>query len=180
MAGRLPGRLIDAWRSPRASWRAESGRGEPRLLAYGFAAALFLTLGPVLAEMIRPTEASAEDRLGWVAARIFVGLSFGVLSLYAVAGLVALIARLFGGALDGRRGRTTLFWSAFASGPAACVAHAAGAFVGATAIGAAAAGVVWCVLLAPMIAEAYDFALSRVVIAFSLFAALAFALRSLA
>ena len=180
MSDHLPARAVHAWMAPRASLIAERANGEGRLLAYAFGAAFFLTLGPILAEAAAPTAQSAEDRTGWVAARLFTGLSFGVLALYGVAALLNLGARLFGGASDGVGARAALFWSGFASGPVAVLAHVGGAAAGASEWGGIAGGLLWCALLAPMTSAVYDFSRLRVATVFAAIAIAAFALKALA
>ena len=96
-----------------------------------------------------------------------IGFSFLPLSLYAVAALVRLVCRAFGGVAPGDDGdwkacRLAFFWSALASGPVAAVLHAVGAMLGAPAVGAFASGAAWLALLAPMLAAAQGFRAIRV------------------
>ncbi|MEL7463665.1 MAG: hypothetical protein AAFN79_06340 [Pseudomonadota bacterium] len=170
----LAGRIAYAWSAPAASWRAEWSGPPPesRLIALAFGAALFLTLGPVAAEAIRPTLALGEERAPWFAARLLIGFSFLPLALYLVAALFALICKVFRGAAPGDGGswkacRLALFWSALASGPAAAVTYAVGAAINAPEAASLVAGVLWAGLLAPMLAAAQGFPLYRVAIVFA-------------
>ena len=176
----LAGRIAAAWRDPAASWRAEWAPPPPeaRLVAMAFGAALFLTLGPLAAETIRPSQALGEDRTPWFAARLLIGFSFLPLSLYAVAALIRMISAVFGGRAQGDGGdwkacRLAFFWSALASGPVAALLYAIGAVSGSTSAGAAASGIAWLMLLAPMLAAAQSFQTRRVALAFAGLAALA-------
>lgn len=169
----LAGRIVAAWRDPAASWRAEwtPAPSEARLVALAFGAALFLTIGPLAAEAIRPAAALGDDRAPWFVARLLIGFSFLPLSLYAVAAVIRLVCRACGGAAPGEGGdwkacRLAFFWSALASGPVAAVLCAAGAAAGAASVGAFASGVAWLALLAPMLAAAQGFPVLRVALAF--------------
>lgn len=175
----LVGRIGFAWRDPAASWRAEWTPPPPeaRLVAVSFGAALFLTLGPVASEAIRPMAAFGEDRAPWFAARLLIGFSFLPLALYGAAALIALVCKLFRGAAPGEGGswkacRLAFFWSALASGPVAALIHALGALANASAIATALAGLVWLALLAPMLAAAQGFRVSRVALVFAVIAGL--------
>ena len=176
----LAGRIVAAWRDPAGSWRAEwaPAPSEARLVALAFGASLFLTIGPLAAEAIRPAEAFGDERAPWFAARLLIGFSFLPLSLYAVAALLRLVSAACGGAAPGEGGgwkacRLAFFWSALASGPVAAIVHALGAIAGASSFGAAASGAVWLALLAPMLAAAQGFRLMRVALVFAVIAALA-------
>ena len=115
----LASRVAGAFRAPGASYLAEKAPGlnERRLIAYGFGAALFLTLGRVMAETIRPELAAGAERVPWFAATILIGFSFGVLALYAIAALIRLVCRAFGGEGGWAETRLALFWSGLAAGP---------------------------------------------------------------
>lgn len=152
-----------AWRAltaPGASFREENHAGltEPRLVAFAFGASLFLTLGRVLAETIRPELALGEDRTAWFAATILIGFSFGVLALYAFAAVIRLICRLFRGAGSWADTRLALFWSGAAAGPLIMLGHALGAAVDGRSLGALIGGAVWVIWFAPMLAAAHGFA----------------------
>lgn len=168
----LTSRMLAAWRDPGASWRAEwrADPPESRLLAIAFGAAAFLTLGPVAAEAIRPTLVAGAERAPWFAARLFIGFSFLPLALYLAAAVIALICRACGGEVPAdtpdtpsrwRAVRLAFFWSAFASGPFAALAHALTAFFGVGG-GGFVAGLAWLWLLSPMLAAAQGFAPRRV------------------
>lgn len=178
MTRTLIGRMALAWSAPGASWREEreAGRGEPRLLAFAFGACLFLTLGEMGAEFIRPVVAVGDDRQAWFAARFIAGLSFFPLALYGSAALMGLIAKAFRGEGDWSGTRLALFWSGLASGPAAAVIIAAGAGLGFTDEAKLAAGAVWVLLLAPMLAAAHGFRPWRVALVFLALTAGAFLL----
>ena len=170
----LVGRIFAAWRAPAASWRSEWTPTPPeaRLVALAFGAALFLTIGPVAAEAIRPSAAFGDERAPWFAARLLIGFSFLPLSLYAVAAILRIVSSAFGGVAPGEGGswkacRLAFFWSALASGPVAALAHAVGAIAGAPGVGAAVAGVAWLALLSPMLAAAQGFRVSRVAAVFA-------------
>lgn len=171
----LAARIGGAWADPAGSFRAETGAGEPRLLAYAMGASACLALGDVAAEAIRPTLAG-EARDVWFASRIFAGLSFFPLALYASAALLRLLARAAGGSGGWRETRLALFWSGFVSGPAAALALAAGPALGQPEAARLAAGLLWVGLLAPMLAAAHGFSPLRVLLAFLGAAAAAFAL----
>lgn len=174
--------MIAAWRDPAASFVAEKedAEGEPRVLAFAFGAAVFLTLGPVAAEAIRPALALGDERTPWFAARVFIGLSFLPLSLYAAAAALRLICRAFGGSGGWRDTRLALFWSALATGPAAATAHAFSAASGASSVGGALAGLLWIWLLAPMLARAHGFRPIAVFAAFGVLASCVFLLNATA
>lgn len=178
MARGLFGRIAAAWAAPGASWRAEwaDGAGEPRLLAYAFGASAFLTVGAMAAEAIRPVLAVGEAREAWFAARLFAGLSFFPLALYASAALIRLAARAFGGVGGWRETRLALFWSGLVSGPLAALLLGFGAALGLGGAARVAAGLAWVSLLAPMLAAAHGFRAVRVVAAFAALAAAAFLL----
>lgn len=180
-------RVFAAWRDPGGSFEAERPRGEPRLLAYAFGASVFLTLGRMAAEVVRPDRfaaAAAEgvEPIGWIAVQVFAGLSFTPLALYGAAALIGLIAKLCGGtSASGSLWsdmRLAFFWSGFCAGPLGVAAQVAGAAVVGAAVGGAVAGAVWLALLAPMIARAGGFALGRTALVILAFAIAAFALRA--
>ncbi|MEX2520742.1 MAG: hypothetical protein WD969_15575 [Paracoccaceae bacterium] len=177
MAG-LTGRIAGAWAAPAASWSAEwrDGAGEPRLLAYAMGASAFLALGDVAAEAVHPVLAVGEARTPWFAMRVFAGLSFFPLALYASAALIRLVCRAAGGAGGWRESRLALFWSGFASGPIAALILAFGAALGAGAAAKIGAGLVWLWLLAPMLAAAHGFRRGSVLAVFAGLAAASFAL----
>lgn len=177
MATGVTGRIAAAWASPGASWAREwEEASEARLLAYAFGTCIFLVLGQIGAEIIRPTAAIGDDRQAWFAAQVFAGLSFFPLSLYASAALMRLIARGFGGSGSWRQTRLALFWSGFASGPLAAMTLVVGATFAAGDIARPLAGLAWAGLLAPMLAAAHGFRPSRVAAVFILLAAGAFML----
>lgn len=180
MAEGLTGRIARAWAAPAASWRAEwrSGIGEPRLLAYAMGASAFVTLGALAAEAIHPALALDEkQRQAWFAARLLAGLSFFPLALYGSAALIRLAARACGGVGGWRETRLALFWSGLASGPVAAIVLALGAMLGAGALSQPLAGLVWVLLLAPMLAAAHGFSRWAVLGVFLALAAASFALR---
>ncbi|MFV0476102.1 MAG: hypothetical protein ACK5MQ_18150 [Pikeienuella sp.] len=181
MARGLTGRIAAAWAGPAESWRAEwrAGVGEPRLLAYAMGASAFLTLGAMAAEAIRPELAMGDEREAWFAARFFAGLSFFPLALYLSAALIRLAARAFGGSGGWRETRLALFWSGLVSGPAAALVLAFGAGLGAGAPSRALAGLIWVLLLAPMLAAAHGLSRWSVLSVFAALAAAAFALNTL-
>ena len=155
----LAARVVGAYRAPAASYDREKSYGltERRLIAYAFGASLFLTLGRVMAESIRPELAIGPDRTAWFAATILIGFSFGVLALYAIAALIRLICRLFGGTGGWAETRLALFWSGLATGPLVALGHVAGAAIDGRSLGAFIGGAIWAVLFAPMLAAAHGF-----------------------
>ncbi len=171
----LAARIGGAWANPAASFRAERGAEEPRLLAFAMGASAFLVIGDLAAEALRPTIA-AEARQVWIASRVFAGFSFFPLALYASAALIRAAARLAGGSGGWRATRLALFWSGVVSGPAAAAAIALGAAAGAPEAGRLAAGLFWVGLLSPMLAEAHGLRPVAVLVAFLAAAAAAFAL----
>lgn len=160
----LASRVAGAFRAPAASFEREKSFGltERRLIAYAFGASLFLTLGRVMAESIRPELAIGPDRIAWFAATILIGFSFGVLALYGIAALIRLIARLFGGAGGWAETRLALFWSGLATGPLIAFGHAAGAMIDGRSLGAFVGGAIWAILFAPMLAAAHGFSAWKV------------------
>lgn len=180
----LVARMVTAWRDPAGSFDVERPAGEPRLLAYAFGASLFITLGRMTAEVVRPSGmiAAAEqgiDPIGWLAIQVFAGLSFLPLALYGVAALLGLIARRFG-ECSWSDARLALFWSGFAAGPLGLVAYGVGAFASGGALAGGLAGVIWLGLLAPMLARAGGFSPVRVGLVFVAVVLAAFALRAVA
>jgi hypothetical protein len=171
-AGGLTGRILYGWRSPLEAIQSEvsAHHGEPRLLAYAFGASVFLTLGPVLAEVVRPALAVGEDRSAWFAARLLIGLSFLPLGLYVSAAMVRAICLGFGGVGDWKAARLALFWSALVSGPLAMLAHVAGAVISVTWLGGAVAGLLWAVWLAPAVSATMGFELRRAYVALGVLA----------
>lgn len=161
--GGLTGRILFGWRAPLEAMRAEvaARHGEPRLMAYAFGASVFLTLGPVLAEVIRPAMAVGDERSGWFAARLLIGLSFLPLGLYASAVVVRALCLIFGGVGDWAAARLALFWSALISGPLAVVAHVCGALTGLSWFGDTVAGLLWVFWLAPALAVTMGFETRR-------------------
>ncbi|MEM7267916.1 MAG: YIP1 family protein [Pseudomonadota bacterium] len=163
--GSLTARAWAAWRNPAASWRAEApGATEGRLLAFAFGAALFLTLGRIGAEMIRPELAVGEERIAWFAATVFIGFSFGALSLYAVAAMIRIVSRLFGGEGGWRATRLALFWSGLAAGPVILIGYLIGAVIDGRALAGLCGAMLWGLIFAPMLAEAHGFSPRRVAI----------------
>lgn len=159
MTRSLIGRMALAWRSPGESWGEErsSGRGEPRLLAFAFGACAFLTMGEMAAEVIRPVLAVGDARTPWFASRFIAGFSFFPLALYVSAALMGLIAKSLKGEGDWSGTRLALFWSGLVSGPLAAVILAGGAAADLTEQARLAAGLIWVLLLAPMLAAAHGF-----------------------
>lgn len=160
----LASRVVGAYRAPATSFDREKSFGltERRLIAYAFGASLFLTLGRVMAETIRPELAVGADRTAWFAATILIGFSFGVLALYAIAALIRIICRVFGGAGGWAETRLALFWSGLATGPLIALGHVAGAAIDGRSLGAFTGGAVWAILFAPMLAAAHGFSTFRV------------------
>ncbi|MEM7544427.1 MAG: hypothetical protein AAF367_02740 [Pseudomonadota bacterium] len=151
---------------------------EPRLLAYVFGLCIFLTFGRVGSEMIRPDATADLDRMGWLAAQVFAGFSFLPLALYGAAALIGLICRSVGGIGTYRDTRLAFFWSGLAAGPVALLAQLAATATASATLGSALSGLVWLVLLCPMLAAAHEFRLIRVGAALMSLVAIAFALRA--
>lgn len=160
----LTSRIVDAVRAPGMSYLAEKARGltERRLIAYGFGAALFLTLGRVLAETVRPELATGADRIPWFAATILIGFSFGLLALYGIAALIRILCRLFGGQGGWAETRLALFWSGLAAGPMIAFGHLIGAAIDGRSLGALIGGAVWALLFVPMLAAAQGLSAWRI------------------
>lgn len=115
--GRHPGAVLGVARffhDPRGSMRGvlDSRPGEGRLAAYAMAAAAVLVSGLIPARLA----SSQEEPAGVVAAQVF-SLPFLVLAFYAMALLVTLLARAFGGAGGFRAGRAAFFWAALVASP---------------------------------------------------------------
>ncbi len=160
----LASRVAGAFHAPAASYEREKSFGltERRLIAYAFGASLFLTLGRVMAESIRPELAIGPDRTAWFAATILIGFSFGVLALYGIAALIRIICRVFGGAGGWAETRLALFWSGLATGPLMAIGHVAGAAIDGRSLGAFIGGAIWAALFAPMLAGAHEFSTWKV------------------
>ncbi len=160
----LASRVAGAFHAPAASYEREKSFGltERRLIAYAFGASLFLTLGRVMAESIRPELAIGPDRTAWFAATILIGFSFGVLALYGIAALIRIIARLFGGTGGWAETRLALFWSGLATGPLMALGHVIGAAIDGRSLGAFIGGAIWAALFAPMLAAAQGFSAWKV------------------
>lgn len=179
-AGGLTGRILYAWRTPVDAIRAEAAahHGEPRLLAYAFGASVFLTLGPVLAEVLHPALAIGADRAAWFSARLLIGLSFLPLGLYVSAAIVRLICLAFGGEGDWKAARLALFWSALVSGPLAVLAHIGGALLGVSWLGGTVAGLLWAIWLAPALSVMMEFELRRAYVALGVLALASLAMQA--
>ena len=160
----LASRIIDAWRGPGASFHREKAGGleERRLIAFGFGAALFLTLGRVMAETVRPELAAEPDRTAWFAATILIGFSFGLLALYGMAAVIRVICRIFGGSGGWAETRLALFWSGLAAGPCIVIGHILGALIEGRSLAALLGGVFWAVLFTPMLAAAQGMSAIRI------------------
>jgi len=160
----LVSRVVGAYRAPATSYDLEKSFGltERRLIAYAFGASLFLTLGRIMAESIRPELAVGAERTAWFAATILIGFSFGILALYGMAALIRIISRLFGGQGGWAETRLTLFWSGLAAGPLIALGHVAGAIIDGSNLGAFIGGAMWAVLFAPMLAAAHGFSAWKV------------------
>ena len=177
----LASRVIGAWRRPGASFRREMAFGldERRLIAFGFGATLFLTLGRIMAETVRPELAAGPDRTAWFAATVLIGFSFGLLALYAIAAVVRLICRAFGGAGGWAETRLALFWSGLAAGPAIALGHVLGAAIDGRSLAAFLGGACWAALFIPMLAAAQGFSPWRVTVFFTILCAFLLALPNL-
>ena len=162
----LVSRIAGAFRAPGASFLSEKAIGltERRLIAYAFGAALFLTLARVMAETIRPELAIGADRIPWFAATVLSGFSFGVLGLYAVAALIRVVCRVFGGEGGWAETRLALFWSGLAAGPLIVIGHCIGAALDGRSLAGLIGGAIWAALFAPMLAKAHGFPPLRIAI----------------
>lgn len=160
----LASRMVGAWLRPGASVLRERSFGldERRLIAIGFGAALFLTLGRVMAETVRPELADGPDRTAWFAATVLIGFSFGLLALYAIAALIRIVCRLFGGSGGWAETRLALFWSGFAAGPGIAVGHVLGALADGRSLAAFLGGACWAALFIPMLAAAQGMSALRI------------------
>ena len=156
--------MLAAWRRPGASFHQEKvyGLDERRLIAYGFGATLFLTLGRVMAETVRPELAAGPDRTAWFAATVLIGFSFGLLGLYGMAAAVRLVCRLFGGTGGWAETRLALFWSGFAAGPVIVFGNIMGALIDGRSLAGLLGGVVWAALFVPMLAAAQGLSALRI------------------
>ncbi len=170
----LMARVITAFRTPGASFIAERSIGltERRLIAYAFGATLFLTLGRVMAETVRPELAIGPERVPWFAATILIGFSFGLLALYAIAALIRILTRIFGGSSGWAETRLALFWSGLAAGPLIALANIVGAMVDGRSLAAMLGGAVWAILFLPMLAAANGFSVWRVALFVAVFCAI--------
>lgn len=120
--------LVDAighaWRDPRGAMAAQVAEGlsEPRVLAQLMGACL-LGFVASLPNAIREARAlDIEDPVsGAIAAHLFAYVAVAPLLAYALAVLVHLVARAFGGRGGFLGARAALFWSALAAAPAALV-----------------------------------------------------------
>ena len=177
----LLARVITAFRTPGVSFVAERSLGltERRLIAYAFGATLFLTLGRVMAETVRPELALGPERMAWFAATILIGFSFGLLALYAIAAVIRIIARAFGGSSGWAETRLALFWSGLAAGPLIALAHIVGAMIEGRSLAAMLGGMVWAILFLPMLSAANGFSVWRVALVFGVLCAFLLALPNL-
>ena len=180
--GGLTGRILYGWRLPVDAIRAEvaSNHGEPRLLAYAFGASVFLTLGPVVAEVLRPALTLGTDASAWFAARLLIGLSFLPLGLYVSAAFLRVVCLGFGGEGDWKAARLALFWSALVSGPLAVLAHIGGAVLGVSWLGGAVAGLFWAIWLAPALSVTMGFELRRAYVALGVLALASLGMQAIA
>jgi hypothetical protein len=118
--------IVRTWRAPRAVMRdiLKQGRREDRAIAYLLIACflIFVAQLPRLSRMaagfdLAPgAEVPALDRL--VAYEFLAWLMIWPLFLYFVAGLVHLMARVFGGKGTMYSTRIALFWALLATSPA--------------------------------------------------------------
>lgn len=117
--------IIQTWRSPKVVYRRllSAGQREDRAIALLMLACfiIFIAQWPRLVrisqgfDLTAGTEVPGLDRLmsyefmGW--------LMVWPLGLYAIAGLVVLVLRLFGTKITGYGGRLALFWALLATTP---------------------------------------------------------------
>ena len=177
----LATRIIGAYSRPRGSFHEErtSGLDERRLIAIGFGATLFLPLGRVMAESVRPELAVGPDRTAWFAATILIGFSFGLLALYAIAALIRLVCRAIGGGGGWAETRLALFWSGLAAGPFIAFGHVLGALIEGRSLAALLGGVCWAVLFIPMLAAAQGFSTGKVALFFAILCTILLAIPNL-
>jgi hypothetical protein len=175
--------MARTWADPRGGAAdVIASAGEPRLAAYALAGSALSVMATVGAQSLNPAPGPAADMAGWLSAQLVAGLFVRTLALYAVAVLLGLACRAFGGTGSGRPTRAALFWSGLVAAPAAVALTLIGAALtglagapGWAAEGGQALGsLVWAVLLAPALAEAHGFRSARGV--YAGFAALALAL----
>lgn len=160
----LAARVAGAYRAPGTSFLTEKALGlsERRLIAIGFGATLFLTLGRVMAETIRPELAIGADRIPWFASTVLIGFSFVLLGLYGVAALVRIVCRIFGGRGGWAETRLALFWSGLAAGPLVVLGNALGAAIEGRSLAALIGGAIWAVMFVPMLAQAQGISVVKI------------------
>ena len=179
-------RMARTWTSPRKGAASEiAAADEGRLCGYAFLGSALSVMSAVGAQTLNPAAAPAADMAGWVSTQIAAGFFFRTLALYAVAALIALGCRAYGGRGGHRATRAALFWTGLVAAPATLAL---------TLLGAAASGLVgapqfvadlahlagaflWLALLGPALAEAHGFGSARGV--YAGFAAVAVAFTAL-
>jgi hypothetical protein len=165
--------LVDAiwhgWRDPRGAMARQvaAGLGEPRAL-FHLMLACGLYFVASLPNAVREARALAIPNEGAIAAHLFAWIAVAPLIAYALAALVHVLARAFGGRAGFLAARAALFWSALLAAPVALAlavvgvaAEAAGLLPWTSWLGYAGLGFgLW--LFAASLAEAEGFATGRV------------------
>lgn len=163
MALGLIGEIAHAYRAPRAAMarQVREGMNEGRSLFHLFAACA-MGAAASLPDALRAAQAlpAGEARAGVVPAHIFGYMFVAPPVMYAVAALVHLAARAFGGRGGFAGARAALFWALLLGGPLALAlsvaeASGAGAWLRLAVAGATA---YWLWLLAASLAETEGFA----------------------
>ena len=153
--------IFRSWRDPRGVMAAQvaGGLSEARALVHLLlACGLFFVAS--LPAAVRTSAALDVDEpvSAAVSAHLFAWGAVAPLVAYALAVLVHLVARAFGGQPGFLRARAALFWSALAAAPAVLAAGLAGVVLPDRPwLGLAAAGV-WVWLFSASLAEAEGFA----------------------
>ena len=122
--------LLSTWRAPRQAIRRAAGMSDPAILALliGAMAVYFVAQWPghARAAVLDPS-VPLQARLGGA---LLATLFLMPLLVIALAGVVALLARAAGLALDGRHSRLALVWALAAVAPAMLLAGLVNGLVG--------------------------------------------------
>lgn len=110
--------ILRTWRGPRAVMRdlLKMGPREDRAIAYLMVACLlvFVAQWP---RLVRTAELTGAEFDRLIAYEFMGWLMIWPLLFYALAGLIALVMRVFGRKLPGHAARLALFWSFLAAAP---------------------------------------------------------------
>ena len=153
--------IARSWRDPRGVMAAQvaAGLSEPRALVHLMLACVLFFVASLPAAVRTSTGLTVDEPVSAaVSAHLFAWGAVAPLVAYALAALVHLGARAFGGRAGFLGARAALFWSALAAAPAVLAAGIAGVFLpDGPWPGIVAAGL-WVWLFSASLAEAEGFA----------------------